>query len=148
MYFEDFSVGQEFKTNSRTITPTDVEMFTSLSWAVNPIFLNDQYARERGFPSRVVPGALVIAYAIGLLYQTSIFDHIIALAGIDKLVFKSPTHPGETIWAMARVTDKRESKSRDRGVVRLFVECLKGPGDSVSFEAEMVFIMLRKPLNP
>ncbi|MEM4189979.1 MAG: MaoC/PaaZ C-terminal domain-containing protein, partial [Candidatus Caldarchaeum sp.] len=95
MFYEDFQIGQEFKTTSRTVTPTDIELFTSLTWAVNPLFLSEQFARERGFSTRIAPGALIIGFAIGLLYQTGILDHIIALAGIEKLSFKSPTHAGD-----------------------------------------------------
>ncbi|MEM2225276.1 MAG: MaoC/PaaZ C-terminal domain-containing protein [Candidatus Caldarchaeum sp.] len=147
MFYEDFKLGQEFKTTSRTVTPTDIELFTSFTWAVNPLFLNEQYARERGFPTRLAPGALVISFVIGLLYQTGIFDHIIALAGIDKLAFKSPTHAGDVIMARAVVSEVRETKTGDRGLVRFNVQCLNLSRNTTAFEAEMVFVMLRKFLS-
>ncbi|MEM2238054.1 MAG: MaoC/PaaZ C-terminal domain-containing protein [Candidatus Caldarchaeum sp.] len=147
MFYEDFQPGQVFKTNSRTVTATDIELFTSLTWAVNPLFLSEQYARERGFSTRIAPGALVIAFAIGLLYQTGIFDHIIALAGIEKLAFKSPTHMGDVIAAKASVAEKRETQTVDRGLVKLHVQCLNLSRNTTAFEAEMVFVMLRKSLS-
>ncbi|MEM4346895.1 MAG: MaoC/PaaZ C-terminal domain-containing protein [Candidatus Caldarchaeum sp.] len=147
MFFEDFQVGQEFKASSRMITQTDVELFTSLTWAVNPLFLDDAFAKQRGFPSRVVPGALVISFVIGLLYQTTIFDHITALTGVEKLYFRSSTHPGDLITARALVVEKRETSSADKGLVRFSVDCVNLTKNRKAFEAEMVFLMLRKPLN-
>ncbi|MCS6769366.1 MAG: MaoC/PaaZ C-terminal domain-containing protein [Candidatus Caldarchaeum sp.] len=147
MFFEEFQLGQEFKASTRTITTTDVELFTSLTWAVNPLFLDDSFARQRGYPAKLVPGALVISYVIGLLYQTSIFEHITALVGIDKLGFKSSTHPGDVITARALVVEKKETRSADRGLVKFSVECLNLTRNTKAFEAEMVFLMLRKPLN-
>ena len=39
MYFEEFSIGQDFKTRSRVVTPTDIDLFAGITGAVNPLFL-------------------------------------------------------------------------------------------------------------
>jgi len=144
MFYEDFLVGQEFNTNTRTITGTDIDLFASLTWAVNPLFLSDDFARQRGFSNRIAPGALVISYAIGLLYQLGLFENLTALASIDRLSFKSPTSPSDVIKVKARVVDKKETKNPERGVVRLEIVCQNLTKGSVAFDSEMTFVFLRK----
>jgi acyl dehydratase len=148
MYFEEFTEGQIFTTRSRIITPTDIELFTSLTWAANPLFLRDESAREKGLQARITPGAFIISVAIGLLYQLGLFDHITALAGIDKLSFRSPTHPGDELSVQATVSEKRETRSPDRGLVRLAIRCENKTRNTVAFESEMLFIILKRPMQP
>ncbi|MEM2115210.1 MAG: MaoC/PaaZ C-terminal domain-containing protein [Candidatus Caldarchaeum sp.] len=144
MFFEDFEVGREFVSRERVVTPSDIDLFATWTWAANPLFLSDGFAKDRGFPQRIAPGALVIAFAIGLLYQTGAFDNIVALASIDKMSFRSPTHPGDVIKAVARVVEKRESRSPDRGLVKLDVTCQNVTRGTPAFTAEMLFVVFRK----
>ncbi len=144
MFFEDFEVEREFVSRERVVTSSDIDLFATWTWAANPLFLSDGFARGRGFPQRIAPGALVISFAIGLLYQTGAFDNIVALASIDKMSFRSPTMPGDSIKAVAKVVEKRESKSPDRGLVKLEVTCHNLTRGAVAFSAEMLFVVLRK----
>lgn len=144
MYFEEFTVGQEFETRPRLISGSDIDLFAALTWAANPLFLSDTAAKTKGFQARIAPGALVLSYAIGLLYQTGVFDHITALAAIDKLNFRSSTSPGDVIKAKAKVLEKKETSSIDRGLVKLAVECFNETRQTTAFTAEMLFVMQRK----
>ncbi len=119
MWLEDFREGMTFSTRSRTVTPADVDLFTSLTWAVNPIFLNDEVARSRGLGGRVAPGALTFSYAIGLLYQTGVFDHIQALTRISEVEFRSPVRPGDEISVEAEVVEVKRDLRPDAGAVTI-----------------------------
>ncbi|MCX8201914.1 MAG: MaoC/PaaZ C-terminal domain-containing protein [Candidatus Caldarchaeum sp.] len=145
MFFEEFEIGQEFTTRERTITGSDIDLFAALTWAANPLFLSDDHAKTKGFNSRIAPGALVFSYAVGLLYQSGLFDHITALAAVDKLNFKSSTSPGDAIKAIARVVEKKETSSQQKGLVRFAVECVNVTRQTTAFTAEMLFVILRKP---
>jgi oxepin-CoA hydrolase/3-oxo-5,6-dehydrosuberyl-CoA semialdehyde dehydrogenase len=144
MFFEDLNPGQEIVTRSRVITSTDVDIFTSLTWAANPLFLSDVSAREKGYPARVVPAALIISFVIGLLYQSGLFDHITALVGVDRLSMKASSNPGDVISVRCLVVEKKETKSPERGFVKFFVECLNNTKNVIVMEAEMSFLYLRK----
>lgn len=121
MYFEDLEEGQILTSRTRVMTPTDIESFTSMSWAVNPIFLSDEAARSAGLAGRVAPGALVVSYAVGLLYQLGLFDHIVAMTELSSR-FTSPISPGDAMQVECRVDSKREIDER-RGLVRLTATC-------------------------
>jgi len=144
MFFEDINIGQEFVSRSRTITSTDIDLFTSLTWASNPLFLSDEYARERGFSARIVPAALIISFTIGLLYQTGLFDNITALVGVDRLAMKASSNPGDVISVKCRAIEKRETRSPGRGLVKFSVECFNHNKKAVVMECEMSFLYLRR----
>jgi len=48
------------------------------------------------------------------------------------------------IKAVARVVEKRESRSPDRGVVKLDVTCQNVTRGTPAFTAEMLFVVFRK----
>lgn len=141
MYFEEFSLNQKFTSRPRVITATDVELFCALTGATNPLFLDDQFAKSLGHKSRIVPGLLTVALITGQNYQLGIFDHIIALAGIDKLKFKAPVYIGDSIKSEVEVIEKREIDS-SRGLVRLRVSCFNQAGQVVA-EWEQVMVVKR-----
>ena len=122
-YFDDFKLGDRFISRSRIITSTDIDLFTGITGAVNPLFLSDNAARKRGFEGRIAPGLLVLSIAMGLLYQLGLFDNIIALLGISDLRFTSPVRPGDEINIECKVVEKREGKTGDKGIVKLKITC-------------------------
>jgi len=121
MYFEDLEEGQVITSRPRMMTPTDIESFTSMSWAVNPIFLSDEAAKASGLSGRVAPGALVVSYAVGLLYQVGLFDHIVAMTELSSR-FTSPVSPGDIIQVECRVDSKRVVDEK-RGLIKLAATC-------------------------
>jgi len=144
-YFNDFKVGDRFISRSRIVTPTDVDLFTGVTGAVNPLFLSDEAARRRGFEGRVAPGLLVLSIAVGLLYQLGLFDNIIALLGINDLRFTSPVRPGEEVNAECEVAEKKEVKTGDKGIVRLKITCKNITKSSISIEGFITLLYPKKP---
>ncbi|MDJ0273646.1 MAG: MaoC/PaaZ C-terminal domain-containing protein [Nitrososphaerota archaeon] len=142
LWLEEFREGMTLSTRSRTVTPSDVDLFASLTWAVNPIFLSDEVARSRGLPGRVAPGALTLSYAIGLLYQTGVFDHIQALTRISEVEFKSPVRPGDEISVEAEVVEVREVR-QDAGAVTLRFRVQNLSSGRTSLTGSLTVIVLK-----
>ena len=143
MWLEEFREGMTFTTRSRTVTPADVDLFASLTWAVNPIFLNDEVARSRGLGGRVAPGALTLSYAIGLLYQTGVFDHIQALTRISEVDFKSPVRPGDEISVEAEVVEVRRDLRPDAGAVTMRFKVQNLRSGKTAVTGSLTVIVLR-----
>ena len=143
MWLEEFREGMTFITRSRTVTPADVDLFASLTWAVNPIFLNDEVARSRGLGGRVAPGALTLSYAIGLLYQTGVFDHIQALTRISEVEFKSPVRPGDEISVEAEVVEVRRGLRPDAGAVTMRFKVQNLRSGKTAIAGSLTVIVLR-----
>ncbi len=91
-----------------------------------------------------MPGALTLSYAIGLLYQQGIFDHILALTAINNLSFKSPVMVGDEIEAEATVSSKRETQKPGMGVVSFAMSCRNKTRNTTCLQCEMTFIIMRQ----
>jgi len=140
MYYEDFEINAPIATRSRVVTGTDIDLFAALTFAVNPLFLSDKAARDAGQTARLTPGPLLFSLCIGLCYQAGLFDHVVAMAGVNSMGFLCPVHPGDTLTATVTPIEKRTARKPDRGVVVLRHE-LKNQNDAVVLSAEVTFLM-------
>jgi 3-hydroxybutyryl-CoA dehydratase len=105
--YGEIEIGEE-ASFSKTITETDVYLFAGISADFNPLHINEEYARQTPFKTRIAHGALpqsLIAPVLGM-----------KLPGMGTIVveitcrFKAPTFFGDTITATARVIEKIEEK--------------------------------------
>lgn len=143
MYFEDFKEGQAFVARKRVVTGTDIDLFATMTGAVNPLFLSRDFAVSSKMRDRVAPGILTFGLMVGTLYQLGLFDNIVALASVDKLAFLQPVYPGDIIESRAVVRTKKETSKPDRGVVVLHASC-SNQEDAKMLEAELTFIYRRR----
>lgn len=143
MYFEDFEIDFSCRSKSRIVTNTDIEMFAMHTGCLNPIFLSDKIAIENGRKQRFAPGTLVFSLAVGMCYQSGVFDRVISMAEIDCIKFLSVVYPGDEITAITTPLKMRSSKKNDRGVimVRLIV---KNQHDSVVLTGDITFVVQRR----
>jgi 3-hydroxybutyryl-CoA dehydratase len=105
--FDDLRVGEE-ASFTKTITESDVYLFASISGDFNPLHVNEEYAKQTPFKTRIAHGALsqcLIAPVLGT-----------KLPGLGTIAveitcrWKAPTYFGDTITATARVAEKIEDK--------------------------------------
>lgn len=141
MYFEDFEEGVKLTTRERTVTETDIELFASLTGALNPLFLSKKFAQELGQKDRIAPGLLTLSLAVGLEYQLGIFDRIHALLGMNAK-FPAPVYPGDRIRCEVEVKEKKEKRD-DRGLVKLKSWC-KNQDGTIVMEVEKTLLVRKK----
>lgn len=121
MFFEEFEKAgdEEFVSRRRTITEADAVLFTSLTGIVDPVFTDEIFAREQLFGGRVVPGPMIMSYAMGLTDELG-YGSVVAALGIDNVRFRSPVRPQDTIQVHSTVASTRPSESRpELGIVTL-----------------------------
>ena len=68
-FFNEFVVGEEFITPSRTMTETDVVMFAAMSGDYNELHTSKEFTKENQFGERIVHGLLGLAVSQGLLFR-------------------------------------------------------------------------------
>jgi len=107
--FGDLKAGMRFRTHRRTIREADLAAFVALTGLTEEIFTVKQ-------AKQLVPGALVYAFAEGLLLP-SMQDTGLAFLGA-ALDVKAPTHVDDTIHVECEVLEARLTSSGDRGLVR------------------------------
>jgi acyl dehydratase len=118
VHFEGFRVGDRYRTLGRTVSEYEILTFVTLTGFTEPLFMDLEYIRrESVFKTRVAPGVLTFAVAEGLTLQTGILHGTgLALLSYDVRVL-APVLAGDTIRVEIEVTDTRETKRADRGVV-------------------------------
>jgi len=126
--YDDLKVGFRFRTHRRTIAEADVASFINLTWLTEELFaVADDSARA--IKGRPVPGAMVYAFAEGLLLPT-MQDTGLAFLNCT-LDVKGPTVVGDTIHVECEVTEARLTSKGDRGLVRFANEVKNQRGEVV-----------------
>ena len=126
--YEDLKVGFRFRTHRRTIAEADLAAFVNLTWLTEELFTVEDDA-NRAIKGRAVPGALVYAFAEGLLLP-SMQDTGLAFLNAT-LDVKGPTVIGDTIHVEVEVTEARLTSKGDRGLVRSRNQVVNQRGETV-----------------
>ena len=126
--YEDLKVGFRFRTHRRTIAESDLASFINLTWLTEELFAV-QDDSGRAIKGRPVPGALVYAFAEGLLLPT-MQDTGLAFLNAT-LDVKGPTVVGDTLHVEAEVVEARLTSKGDRGLVRFANKVLNQEGRAV-----------------
>lgn len=117
--FDDFKVGEEFVTHGRTLTEADVANFAGVTGDINPLHMDEEYAKKTRFGRRVPHGQLIFVLSLGLAERVVaplFHDSIIAFYGVDKMRFIKPVFIGDTI-TLRRKVDSAEPRDATSGVV-------------------------------
>ncbi|ALS22594.1 MULTISPECIES: MaoC/PaaZ C-terminal domain-containing protein [Paenibacillus] len=130
IYFEEYQIGQTFRTPTRTITETDVVYFSAMSGDMNELHTSEEFAKGSPFGKRLAQGLLGLSISHGLMFRLGLFDGTgIALLNIDQWKFTAPIFFGDTIHGIVTVQEKIESKSKpDRGIIHFFVKLVNQDG--------------------
>lgn len=130
--FDAFTPGRVFEHHwGRTITAGDNSIFTSVTHAYNPIYLNAERARAKGHPDVVVSPMLVLCTVVGLSVE-DLSEGGGPFLGMSDVTFHRPVHPGDTLTARSTVVEARESGSRPgAGVVTWHTEAHNQRGELV-----------------
>ena len=130
--FDAFTPGRVFEHHwGRTITAGDNSIFTSVTHAYNPLYLNAERARAEGHPDVVVSPMLVLCAVVGLSVE-DLSEGGGPFLGMSDVTFHRPVHPGDTLTARSTVVEARESASRPgTGVVTWHTEARNQRGELV-----------------
>ena len=143
LYFEDFELGSEYVTRSRTITEADVVAFAGLSGDFNPLHVDEEFGKASIFGTRIAHGLLGLSIASGLINQLGIGEGtVMAFLGMTWN-FKGVIRFGDTITVHQRLAEKRETSKNDRGIIRMAITVLNQYEEVVQ-DGEHVLIVKRR----
>lgn len=118
LYFEDLEVGQTYTSLSRTITETDLTMFSMLSGDWNPIHSDAEFCKQTRFGERLVHGVFGIALVTGLMDRAGWFaESAVAMLSVDGWTFHEPLLIGSTVRCEMEISSLRLGSSGHAGVV-------------------------------
>lgn len=143
-YWNDFMVGDAFKSMAITVTETHVVTWAGLTMDFYPLHMDAEYAAQTPFKQRVVHGPLTFALAVGLMGMTGeAKDAVIAWLGVDNMRIPAPVFIGDTIKLRAEVTELKETKRPAQGFCRMRYQ-VSNQRDEVVMEFDMNFLMHRR----
>ena len=120
LYFEDFTVGREFRTDGATLTESQILDF-ALAFDPQPFHMDVEAAKQSMFGSLIASGFHTMALTFRLFVQTrALAACSLGSPGVDELRWLRPVRPGDTLRATVQVVEQRPSGSKpDRGIIRL-----------------------------
>jgi 3-hydroxybutyryl-CoA dehydratase len=136
-YFDDIQVGDWFTSRARTITETDLVMFSGLSGDYSSIHIDEEAAKDSPFGARIAHGCLTLSIATGFEFQMQageLESRVIAFYGLDKVRFTKPVLIGDTLHLEGEIAELQD-KGAKGGVVTMRQRIVNQRGDTVaSFE--------------
>jgi acyl dehydratase len=125
-WFEDLKAGDWYETGHMVVTEAHIVAFAGLSGDFFDIHMDDEFAREQGFPGRIAHGLLGLALTDGLKNRASV--RIMAIASLGwNWQFKGPIFAGDRIGVKVAVKEARLS-SKGQGIVTLHLEVTQQEG--------------------
>lgn len=97
---------------SKTISETDVYLFAGITGDLNPVHVNEEFARKTVFGKRIAHGGITTSLIAPVL--GTILPGLGTVALETSCRFKAPVYPGDTITASANVIEKNEAKNQVR----------------------------------
>ncbi|AOX99770.1 MaoC family dehydratase [Jeongeupia sp. USM3] len=134
--FEDLSIGLTAEYR-KTMTETDVVLFAGLSGDNNPMHIDEEFARETRFGSRIIHGMLTASLLSTVIGTRMPGPGVIYMA--QNLRFLKPVKIGDTVTATATVSELIPEKQR----ARLLTTCTVR-GETVIDGDALVWVPLRR----
>jgi acyl dehydratase len=139
LYFDDVSVGQEWRSPGRTITEADIVNFAGLSGDFNPIHIDHEFARTTPFRQPIAHGLLVFSIASGLGLNSPPM-RTLAFLGIKEWFFREPVFIGDTIRVVTKLVDKHARSRGRRGELTWYRQLLNQSDKAVQEGMTMTLV--------
>ena len=109
MIFNELKIGMK-DSISKTVTETDVIMYSGITLDTNPAHLNEEYAKETVFKKRIAHGMLTAGFVSAVLGTKLPGEGSIYMG--QELRFTAPVYMGDTITAEAEIIELIPEKNR------------------------------------
>lgn len=132
LFFEDLSVGMT-ASYGKTLTETDIILFSGISGDTNPVHLNQEYAEKTRFKGRIAHGMLSASFISAVLGAKLPGPGAIYVS--QSLRFTAPVRHGQTVVARCTVIELIPEKRRAVLLTQCFV------GDTLVVDGEAVVMV-------
>ncbi|MEM7028022.1 MAG: MaoC/PaaZ C-terminal domain-containing protein [Chloroflexota bacterium] len=131
LYFEEFEVGQEITTPSRTVTEADVVNFAGVSGDFNALHTDATFAAETPYEKRIAHGMLILSVATGLAARHGFIEGTTLAFREVTWKFNSPVFLGDTVHMKAKVKELKPMPKLGGGLVILGASMVNQDGKVV-----------------
>ena len=142
-YFEDFRIGEVFRSPSRTVTDSHFALFATITGDAHPIHYDDEHAKKTIFGRRVTHGLLVTSMgALGASDLSPLVEESMVAFLEQSSRFLRPVFIGDTLSPEFEVIEL--VPKGDRGLVRLRVVIHNQRGEAV-LEGHHLYLLQTRP---
>ena len=106
-YVEDLRVGAT-ETSSRVVTESDIAKFAEVSGDHNPLHMDEEFARQTRFGSRIAHGMLTASFVSAMLANHLPGPGCIYVS--QSLKFKAPVRIDDTVTVRVTITNVRAGR--------------------------------------
>ena len=146
LYFEDFTVGQEFAhALTRTVTEMDNTMFSLLTLNPQPLHIDAHFSAKTEFGQRIFNSLYTLGIMIGMTVYDTTLGTTVANLGMTDVVFPKPVFHGDTLRATTKVLSVRASKSRPNAGIVEFQHHALNQDNEVVGSCRRSALMHRRP---
>ncbi len=146
LYFEEFVVGQIFTHPiRRTVTEADNVFFTAITHNPAQLHLDEEYAKQTEFGTRIVNSLFTLGLMIGISVGETTLGTTVANLGMDEVRFPEPVFHGDTLRVESEVLELRPSKSRPANGLVVFAHRAYNQRGQMVASCKRSALMLRKP---
>ena len=139
LYFDDVTVGQDWESQGRTVTESDIVGFAGLSGDFNAIHMDHEFAKTTPFRRPIAHGLLVFSIGSGLgLFNPPV--RTLAFLSIRAWHFRGPVFIGDTIRLRTRALEKEARARGRRGLVTWLRQIINQEGKVVQ-EGETITLV-------
>ena len=142
-YFEDFTVGDRFKSPSRTLTDAHFLFFAGMTGDNHPIHYDEEYGKKTRFGHRLAHGLLLSSLtAVGASTLAPLIEHSIVAFVEQTTRFRAPVFIGDTIQPEHEVIGLERKRTAGLLVLRV---ALRNQRDEVVLEGEHRYLIAYRP---
>lgn len=146
LYYEEFQVGMEFRhALTRTVTEMDNTLFCAMTHNPQPLHLDAEFAKGTEFGQRLVNSIFTLGLVIGVSVDDTTLGTTIGNLGMTEVRFANPVFHGDTLRAVTRVKDMRESKSRPSAGLVVFEHFGYNQRDEEVAYCQRTAFMMKRP---
>jgi acyl dehydratase len=73
LFYEDYAVGEKLRSPGRTITETDIVMFSAFTGDWHPLHTNVEFAKKTIFGERIAHGMLTLCVGSALMFRLGMY---------------------------------------------------------------------------
>jgi len=130
-YFDDFSVGEKFVTDAVTIDQCDITTFAGFSGDYNPLHTDEEFGKTTPFGGRIAHGFATISKMTGKFNQLGYWNGSVMAMLENGWSFYGPVRPGDTVHSKLTIGELVESKTRDKGAIKIHFDICNQRGETV-----------------
>ena len=133
--WEDYTVGDKFKTLGRTVTETDIINFVGVTGMNEVLFTDHTFTVGVAAAGRAAPAVLTYSLIEGIICQYLIQGTGLAMLELEKKIL-APVIAGDTVHAEIEVLSVRKTSKGNRGIVKTRNDIMNQHGETViTYEA-------------